>query len=95
MEEEMKRLLVYLYKRRYISPNLIARESGVKQSRVYVLLARLEAEGYIKRMTFEQGKSCDSCPLKGICGGSCPSGTGRITIYTITDKGRRLVKEDE
>jgi len=91
----MKKLLRYLLRHRYISPNLIARETGIKQSRVYVLLARLEAEDYIKRIIFEQGKSCDSCPLKSICGGSCPSGTGRITIYSITDRGRKLIEEKD
>ncbi len=90
----MKSLLKYLLKRRYISPSIIARETRIKESRVYVLLARLEAEGYIRRMTFEQGKSCEYCPLKGICGGSCPSGTGKITIYTITDKGKQLTTQE-
>jgi radical SAM protein with 4Fe4S-binding SPASM domain len=95
MESEMRKILRFLLKRRYINPSLISKETGIEEYKVFVLLARLEAEGYIKRLTFEEGKSCESCPLRGICGGSCPTGTGKITIYTITKKGEDFIRKEK
>ena len=91
LTEEAIRLLCYIGKRRFVSPNSIAREFKVTPTRLYLLLARLEAEGYLKHETYEQGSSCNKCPLRFICRGSCPTGTGVINIYMLTEKGREFL----
>ena len=72
---------------RTVDPGLISRRLGVSETLLRVILARLEEEGYIKGIALKKGESCRACPLRAVCGGSCPTGTSSIVIYEVTRKG--------
>ncbi len=72
---------------RIVDPGLLSRRLGISETRLRIILARLEEEGYIKGITLKKGESCRVCPLRAVCGGSCPTGTGSIVIYEVTRKG--------
>ena len=91
LPDDAIRLLCYIGKRRFVSPNSLAREFKATPTRVYLLLARLEAEGYLKHESYKQGSSCSKCPLRFICKGSCPTGSGVINIYMLTEKGKQSI----
>jgi len=91
LPEEAIMLLCHIGKKRFVNPNNIARKLKVAPTRLYLLLARLEAEGYLRHETYEQGSSCSKCPLRSVCRGSCPTGTGVVNIYMLTEKGRELL----
>ncbi len=66
----------------------ISRSAGVGEGFVRAVLGVLLSEGIIREVDLSGG--CGSCPLRRICPHSDLRLQGRVKIYVITEKGRRI-----
>jgi len=74
-------------KRGLVDLRSIQRSLGVPEYKVQVAVAKLLASGVLEERRYSLGSGCDRCPLKKICGGSCPTGRGAIVFYRLTRRG--------
>jgi len=62
------------------SPEEIAGKLGISVDKVEAALTILESLGYIERVQFGDN-SCESCPLRRVCGGRCVRPASRLKAY--------------
>ncbi|ASJ03198.1 DNA-binding protein [Thermococcus profundus] len=68
----------------------IAERLGISREEVEDIIRILESLGYVERVEFGSS-SCETCPLKRICHGSCLRPTGN-RAFSLTEKAFTLKK---
>jgi len=85
----LRKFLRLAFGRESADTSNLARELGVSDQQVRLMLETLERLGYLEKAATGSEQSCDSCAMHPTCLlGDCPS------IWKLTPKGERCLVED-